>query len=150
MTILHANTDPDLLTRLRQMMGSAVRADIAVGYFFMSGFGQVAEDLARLRNTRTVPAVDDYPDSTEGMQSITVSGTGTHTTTINGSINDGNDADYIGVIIPPGSYRLTADFIAPVLYPRVRIDLYSAEIDSYTSLPFNGRATYQFQVPGMT
>ena len=42
MTILHANTDPDLLTRLRQMLASAARADIAVGYFFMSGFGQVA------------------------------------------------------------------------------------------------------------
>ena len=29
MTILDANTDPDLLTRLRQMLGSAARADIA-------------------------------------------------------------------------------------------------------------------------
>ena len=48
MTILHANTDPDLLTRLRQMLSSAARADIAVGYFFMSGFSQVADDLARL------------------------------------------------------------------------------------------------------
>ena len=47
MTILHANTDPDLLTRLRQMLGSAARADIAVGYFFMSGFSQVVDDLSQ-------------------------------------------------------------------------------------------------------
>ena len=33
MTILHANTDPDLLTRLRQTLSSAARADVAVGYF---------------------------------------------------------------------------------------------------------------------
>ena len=52
MTILHAKTDPDLLTRLRQMLVSADRADIAVGYFFMSGFSQVADELAKLRKTR--------------------------------------------------------------------------------------------------
>ena len=52
MTILHASTDPDLLTRLRQMLSSANRADVAVGYFFMSGFGQVADELARLNKTR--------------------------------------------------------------------------------------------------
>ena len=34
----HAHTAPALLTRLRQMLGSSARADIAVGYFFMSGF----------------------------------------------------------------------------------------------------------------
>ena len=34
MAILHAKTEPDLLTRLRQMLGSAARADIAGGYFF--------------------------------------------------------------------------------------------------------------------
>ncbi len=37
--ILHATTDPDLLSRLREMLGSSARADIAVGYFFVSGFG---------------------------------------------------------------------------------------------------------------
>ena len=31
MTVYHAMTDPDLLTRLRQMLGSSARADIAVG-----------------------------------------------------------------------------------------------------------------------
>ena len=61
MTILHATTDPDLLTRLRQMLGSAARADIAVGYFFMSGFGQVADDLARLRKTRILIGRADQP-----------------------------------------------------------------------------------------
>ena len=61
MTILNAHTDPDLLTRLRQMLSSAARADIAVGYFFMSGFGQVADDLARLRKTRVLIGRADQP-----------------------------------------------------------------------------------------
>ena len=51
MTVYHAKTDPDLLTRLRQMLGSSARADIAVGYFFMSGFAEVVDDLARLNKT---------------------------------------------------------------------------------------------------
>ena len=61
MTILHAKTDPDLLTRLRQMLDSAARADIAVGYFFMSGFGKVADELARLRKTRILIGRADQP-----------------------------------------------------------------------------------------
>jgi hypothetical protein len=52
MTILHANTDPDLLTRLQHTLGSAARADIAVGYFFMSGFGHLADELPRLNKVR--------------------------------------------------------------------------------------------------
>ena len=52
MNILHATTDPDLLTRLREMLGSSSHADIAVGYFFMSGFEAVADDLARLDKVR--------------------------------------------------------------------------------------------------
>ena len=44
--ILHATTDPDLLTRLREMLDSSARADIAVGYFFMSRFEAVADSLA--------------------------------------------------------------------------------------------------------
>ena len=52
MNILHATTNPDLLTRLKQMLGSANRADIAVGYFFMSGFSAVADDLSRLGKVR--------------------------------------------------------------------------------------------------
>ena len=50
--ILHATTDPDLLTRLKQMLESAGRADIAVGYFFMSGFSEVADDLSQLGKVR--------------------------------------------------------------------------------------------------
>ncbi len=42
MNILHATTDPPLLQRLKEMPGSSARADIAVGYFFISGFEQVA------------------------------------------------------------------------------------------------------------
>ena len=52
MNILHATTDPDLLTRLKQMLESADRADIAVGYFFMSGFSEVADDLSQLGKVR--------------------------------------------------------------------------------------------------
>jgi HKD family nuclease len=61
MTILHAKTDPDLLTRLRQMLVSAARADIAVGYFFMSGFSQVADELTQLRKTRILVGRADQP-----------------------------------------------------------------------------------------
>ena len=52
MNILHAKTDPTLLKRLKDMLGSADRADIAVGYFFVSGFDAVADDLARLSQVR--------------------------------------------------------------------------------------------------
>ena len=40
MNILHATTEPSLLQRLKEMLGSSARADIAVGYFFISGFEQ--------------------------------------------------------------------------------------------------------------
>ena len=52
MNILHAKTDPTLLIRLKEMLASSARADIAVGYFFISGFEAVAEDLARLDKVR--------------------------------------------------------------------------------------------------
>ena len=52
MNILHATTDPDLLTRLREMLDSSASADIAVGYFFMSGFEAVADSLSQLRKVR--------------------------------------------------------------------------------------------------
>ena len=52
MNILHATTDPTLLARLKEMLGSSGRADIAVGYFFMSGFEAVADDLERLGKVR--------------------------------------------------------------------------------------------------
>ena len=52
MNILHATTDPTLLARLKEMLGSSGKADIAVGYFFMSGFEAVADDLERLGKVR--------------------------------------------------------------------------------------------------
>ena len=61
MTILHATTDPDLLTRLKEMLGSAARADIAVGYFFVSGFSEVSEELMRLKKTRILVGQTDRP-----------------------------------------------------------------------------------------
>ena len=52
MNILHATTDPTLLARLKEMLGSSARADIAVGYFFISGFEAIADDLTRLDKVR--------------------------------------------------------------------------------------------------
>ena len=48
MNILHASTSPTLLSRLKEMLTSSARTDIVVGYFFMSGFEQVADDQAGL------------------------------------------------------------------------------------------------------
>ena len=50
--IYHA--DSDLLARLRQMLGSSARADIAVGYFLISGLAEVVDDLVRLNKTRVL------------------------------------------------------------------------------------------------
>ena len=61
MNILHATTDPDLLTRLREMLDSSSHADIAVGYFFMSGFEAVADSLARLDKARILVGRTDRP-----------------------------------------------------------------------------------------
>ena len=52
LSILHSTTDPSLLARLREMLGSSARADIAVGYFFISGFGAVADELEQLEKVR--------------------------------------------------------------------------------------------------
>ena len=59
--ILHATTDPDLLTRLREMLDSSARADIAVGYFFISGFEAVADILSRLDKGRILVGRTDRP-----------------------------------------------------------------------------------------
>ena len=59
--ILHSTTDPDLLTRLREMLDSSARADIAVGYFFMSGFEAVADSLSRLDKVRILVGRADRP-----------------------------------------------------------------------------------------
>jgi superfamily II DNA or RNA helicase/HKD family nuclease len=52
MNILHATTEPPLLQRLKQMLESANRADIAVGYFFVSGLDAVAAELGGLDKVR--------------------------------------------------------------------------------------------------
>ena len=52
MNILHATTDPPLIDRLQQMLSSSERADIAVGYFFMSGYQAVADQLSHLQKVR--------------------------------------------------------------------------------------------------
>ncbi|MBI2304143.1 MAG: hypothetical protein HYU86_05290 [Chloroflexi bacterium] len=44
MNILHASTDPPVLQRFKKMLGSSARADIAVGYFFISGFEPVSAE----------------------------------------------------------------------------------------------------------
>ena len=59
--ILHATTDSDLLTRLRDMLDSSARADIAVGYFFMSGLEAMADSLARLNKVRILVGRADRP-----------------------------------------------------------------------------------------
>ncbi|MCY3887952.1 MAG: phospholipase D-like domain-containing protein [Chloroflexi bacterium] len=61
MNILHSTTDPNLLNRLREMLDSSARADIAVGYFFMSGFGAVSEELSRLDRVRILVGRADRP-----------------------------------------------------------------------------------------
>lgn len=50
MNILHVTTDPSLLQRLKEMLGCSARADIAVGYSFISGFEQVAAELSKARS----------------------------------------------------------------------------------------------------
>ena len=52
MNILHAHTDPPLLERLQEMLAGSARADIAVGYFFISGFGPLAESLSHEKMER--------------------------------------------------------------------------------------------------
>ena len=52
LNILHTTTDPDLLTRLKEMLGSSARADVAVGYFFIKGFDAIADELDGLEKVR--------------------------------------------------------------------------------------------------
>ena len=57
----HATTDPDLLTRLREMLDSSARSDIAVGYSFMSGFEAVADSLSHQNKVRILVGRADRP-----------------------------------------------------------------------------------------
>lgn len=61
MTILHSKTDPTMLARLKEMLASSDRADIAVGYFFVSGFAEVADEISRLSKTRILVGRPDRP-----------------------------------------------------------------------------------------
>lgn len=54
MDILHANTEPPFLDRFRQLLGDTKRADIAVGYLFVSGFNAVADELAKVEKVRVL------------------------------------------------------------------------------------------------
>ena len=49
------------MTRLRGMLDSSARADIAVGYFFISGFGPVREELSKLERVRILVGRADRP-----------------------------------------------------------------------------------------
>lgn len=52
MDILHRTTEPPLLKRLQEMLAASQRADIAVGYFFVSGFEAVAGQLSAVDEVR--------------------------------------------------------------------------------------------------
>ena len=41
-----------MLVRLKEMLTSSAMADIAVGYFFISGFEQIADELSQLKQVR--------------------------------------------------------------------------------------------------
>ncbi len=70
MSILHSTTDPTLLDRLKQMLGSAERADIAVGYFFMNGFNEVADELGGLQKVRILVGRTDRQVLEEGARGL--------------------------------------------------------------------------------
>lgn len=59
--ILTATSEPSLLDRLKAMLNDAQRADIAVGYLFLSGFHQVAADLAQRERVRILVGRTDRP-----------------------------------------------------------------------------------------
>ncbi|MDP9378754.1 MAG: phospholipase D-like domain-containing protein [Chloroflexota bacterium] len=61
MDILHAHSDPTLLQRLKQMLHHSKAADIAVGYLFVSGFNEVAEEIAGLEKVRILVGRTDRP-----------------------------------------------------------------------------------------
>jgi phosphatidylserine/phosphatidylglycerophosphate/cardiolipin synthase-like enzyme len=61
MTILHSKTDPTMLARLKEMLASSSRVDIAVGYFFVSGFAEVADEISKLSKTRILVGRPNRP-----------------------------------------------------------------------------------------
>ena len=61
MDILHAQTDPTLLDRLKEMLRYSKAADIAVGYLFVSGFDAVVEEIGQLDKARILVGRTDRP-----------------------------------------------------------------------------------------
>ncbi len=61
MNILHATSTPPLLDRFKEMLKYSYRADIAVGYLFVSGFNAVADELGKLEKTRVLVGKVDRP-----------------------------------------------------------------------------------------
>jgi len=68
--ILHATTDPTLLTRLKETLKHTHKADIAVGYLFISGFNEVTEELSKLEKTRVLVGKVDRPTLDEIARSL--------------------------------------------------------------------------------
>ena len=52
MNIIHATSVPTFMDDLKAILGEAKSADIAVGYFFMSGFTEVAYELSAVAKIR--------------------------------------------------------------------------------------------------
>jgi superfamily II DNA or RNA helicase/HKD family nuclease len=59
--ILTSTTNPTLLERLKQMLQGSERADIAVGYLFLSGFHEVADQLEAPEKIRVLVGRADRP-----------------------------------------------------------------------------------------
>ncbi len=71
MNILHRDTEPSFRARLSEMLRSAARADIAVGYFFINGFEQIADDLSQLQRARILVGRTDrqvFEEVAAGLQ----------------------------------------------------------------------------------
>ena len=66
MSILHANSDPDFLSHLRDVIKDAEDVDIAVGYFYLSGFLRIADLLkSRKGKVRILIGRTDKPTADE-------------------------------------------------------------------------------------
>ncbi|TEU09784.1 MAG: hypothetical protein E3J25_09850, partial [Anaerolineales bacterium] len=73
MDILHRSTEPPLLERLQEMLAASERADIAVGYFFVSGFDAVADQMESVDHIRLLVGRTDRETLEEvalGLQQV--------------------------------------------------------------------------------
>ncbi len=66
MTILHAHSDPQFAEHLRSILaeanGQLHSVDIAVGYFYLSGFTQVADLLATRPGKDRIPSASAFQE----------------------------------------------------------------------------------------